>query len=105
MAIITDGRTNSQIWNTDKLFLTGIQKQVHFLMSQGLRCMPCPNCGEPHNLPDAAGVANVDEFDFGNHGGDRIGPCRKCGRTLIYTLPIMGGWHWRLDPKEATSKT
>jgi hypothetical protein len=102
MPIMTDGRTNTQIMQTDQQFLGGIQKQVRFLMSQGLRRNACPNCGALHNLPEAAGVS-VDDYDFGqNAKEDRVGPCKGCGRTLIFTLPMIGGdWHWRLDPSEA----
>jgi hypothetical protein len=98
--IITDRLTNTQILETSNTLLTSIQKQLQFLMEQHLQQRPCPNCGANHNLPEAAGVIDIDRFDFGNHGGDRIGPCRQCGRTLIYTLPLTGGWHWRLDTEE-----
>lgn len=109
----TDGLTNSEIFDRYKRSrgiagsggLTSIQKQVGFLMAVHLNRKPCPNCGEPHNLPEAAGVTNIDAFDFGNGTSDRVGPCRKCGRTLIFTLPMLGGdWHWRLDPTEAHEK-
>lgn len=109
MTIITDGLTNSEIFasegrmRSDGRFLTAIQQQVSYVMRLEMARKPCPNCGELHNLPEAAGVA-VDDFDFGNHGDDRIGKCRKCQRTLIFTLPLFGGWHWRLDPDEALTK-
>lgn len=105
MTITTDGKTNSQIFDApNNLFLTSIQKQVRFVMKQHLQRKPCPNCGEEHNVPEAAGVA-VDEYDFSGSSPDRTGPCRKCKRTLIFTLPMMGGWHWRLDPTEAQPKS
>jgi hypothetical protein len=106
--IKTDGKTNSEIFEeykrskgTTRPFLTAYQKQVGYLMSIELAPRPCPNCGEPHNVPEAAGLS-IDEFDFGNRTADRMGPCRKCARTLIFTLPMLGGdWHWRLDTAEA----
>ena len=101
--IKTDGLTNTQIIGTQKEYLTSIQKQIRFLMSQHLQHKPCPNCGELHNLPEVARL-EIDEFNFGSHDrGDRIGKCHKCNRTLIYTLPWpTGDWYWRLDPDEAT---
>ena len=98
--ITTNGLTNTQILETgDKRLLTSIQKQVRFIMEEYLQRKRCPNCGELHSVPEASGKT-VDDFNFSNSGGDRAGPCRKCGRTLIFTLPIIGGWHWRLDPEE-----
>ena len=99
-AIITDRLTNTEIMNATDQMLTSIQRQVKFIMKQEMVRKGCPNCGEPHNMPEAADVT-VDDFDFGNHGDDRVGKCRKCHRTLIFTLPMFGDWHWRLDPKEA----
>ena len=104
MAVMTDGLTNSKILATsDRRLLTGLQKQVRFLMDVHLVRKPCPNCGEVHSVPEAAGVENIDDYDFGKRGdrGDRIGPCRACKRTLIYVQPIVGDWHWSLDPAEA----
>ena len=101
MPIITDRMTNSQILESSDDVLTLMQKQIKFLMKQGLQGKACPNCGELHNLTDPAGV-EVDDFDFSNPGGnDHIGKCRKCYRTLIFTLALSGTWPWRLDPAEA----
>src|SRR5436190_23966420 len=103
MQITTGGITNSQIVEAqDARFLTEYQKQVRYIMSQYLRRKPCPNCGEPHSVPEAAGKT-IDEYDFSSGSGDEKGPCRKCKRTLIFTLPLMGDWHWRLDHAEAVT--
>jgi hypothetical protein len=101
MPHLTDGLTNSQILAVSKQRLTTIQKQVRYIMEMELTRKPCPNCGTPHNLPDAAGVT-IDEFNFASKGSDRVGPCTKCKRTLIFTLPFVGDWHWRLDTSEAS---
>jgi hypothetical protein len=101
MSVKTDGMTNTQILNSNSgAFLTANQKQVRFVMSMELKQMPCPNCGEPHNLPQAAGL-EIDDFNFDTSANDRVGRCRKCRRTLIFVLMMIGGWHWRLDPNEA----
>jgi hypothetical protein len=101
MQHLTDGLTNSQILAVSKQRLTTIQKQVRYVMEMELTRKPCPNCGTPHNLPEAAGVT-IDEFNFASKGSDRVGPCTKCKRTLIFTLPFVGDWHWRLDTSEAS---
>lgn len=101
MLIKTDKLTNTEILQASPSLLTSMQKQVRFVMSQHLQQKPCPNCGELHNVPEAAGYM-FDEYDFSAHHSDRTGPCRRCGRTLIFVLPIMGGWRWQLDPKEAS---
>ena len=102
----TDGLTNTEILVDDarKHMLTSMQRQVRFVAMMETQRKACPNCGELHNLPEAAGLS-VDEFNFANHGSDRIGQCRRCQRTLIFTLPLIGGWHWRLDPNEVTRQT
>jgi ssDNA-binding Zn-finger/Zn-ribbon topoisomerase 1 len=97
--------TNSEVWNTmQPMHLTAIDKQRRFVMTQHLQRKPCPNCGELHNVPEAAGKS-IDDYDFEGSTNDRIGPCSKCGRTLIYTLPFQGVWHWRLDYEEAQPKS
>jgi hypothetical protein len=104
----TDGLSNSEIFKryTDKTrrnTLTQIQRQVGFVMAQHLRRQPCPNCGTPHSVPEAAGVA-VDEYDFAASTSDRVGPCHSCKRTLLYVLPLDGGWRWCLDYNEASKE-
>jgi hypothetical protein len=104
MPFLTDGATNTQIRNANRDGLTALQRQVRFVMQEELALKPCPNCGALHNLPMADGVHDIDEYDFANRHaehGDRHGPCRTCGRTLIFVLPLMGDWHWALDPSEA----
>lgn len=96
----TNGLTNTEIAAAPKHMLGAIQKQVRFLMERGMVRKACPSCGEPHNLPEARRVS-VDEYDFGSGTQDRHGPCRGCGRMLVYTLPWpTGDWHWRLDTNE-----
>jgi len=99
----TDGLTNTEILEADKAHLTSMQRQVQYVAKLETQRKGCPNCGTLSNLPEAAGV-RVDDFNFANHGSDRIGACRGCQRTLIFTLPLIGDWHWRLDPAEATMK-
>lgn len=109
----TGGLTNSQIFEQYQRggsaglasTLNNIQRQIGFVMAQDLERKACPNCGEAHNVLEASGVTDVDAYDFAAGHGDRKGPCRACGRTLIFTLPMMGGWHWRLDPAEARSES
>jgi hypothetical protein len=91
---------NSELFAAPKHLLGGLDKQRQYVMKIEMARKACPNCGELHNVPEAAGVA-FDDYDFSAADSDRKGPCRKCKRTLIFTVPLMGDWFWRLDPNEA----
>jgi predicted RNA-binding Zn-ribbon protein involved in translation (DUF1610 family) len=90
--------------NTELLFrsypdtlLTAIQVQMRFILRQAAIAKPCPNCGRMVNQFDAAGLS-VDEFDTRKAHSEYRYECPACKRELAFTLPLSGGWVWRLVP-------
>jgi hypothetical protein len=64
----------------------------------------CPSCTQMQDYFEASGVAFDDYDGSANRDGKCINP--KCGRTLLYTVPLFavhgrGGWCWKLEPINA----
>ena len=79
--------------------LDGIERQRHFILMTENTPRPCPNCAAPlkgwqHRF------ANVDDYDLTGATQDK-GECPRCHRGIVFTLPLIGDWHWTLVPDAA----
>jgi hypothetical protein len=84
--------------NIPKDLLTVIEQQERFILRQGAMAKPCPNCAQPVNQFDAAGI-DVNEFDVASKvHSDYQYHCPRCKRELLFILPLIGGWVWMLRP-------
>lgn len=78
--------------------LTTIEQQERFILRQASIPKPCPNCNALVNQFAAAGL-QVNEFSTGSTHEEYKYQCPKCKRALLFTLPLVGGWIWRLVPE------
>lgn len=91
--------TNTELLahNYPDSLLTTIEQQERFILRQAILKKPCPNCGTLVNQFEAAGLA-VDEFNTHETHAEYRYECPACKRALLFTIPLTGGWVWRLVP-------
>jgi hypothetical protein len=106
--MIESKMTNREVLSTtnDRL-LNSLDRQRRFILREYVQPRPCPNCATPLNYFEAKGI-DIDDLQFSNpehdHNHDK-GHCPICQRGLIFTLPLMGGWRWRLVPIDIKPST
>jgi hypothetical protein len=104
--MIESKMTNREVLSTtnDRL-LNSLDRQRRFILREYVQPRPCPNCATPLNYFEAKGIG-IDDLDFSNPEQDHDkASCPACKRGLIWTLPFMGSWHWRLVPIDIKPST
>jgi hypothetical protein len=93
--------TNTELLNmsdAEAKLLTAIERQRRFIMRIQAMRQPCPNCGHPQDVFEAAGIP-MDDYDFGvtNHSFR----CVSCKRQMEHCVPFISHgspWYWTLVP-------
>lgn len=86
---------------TDPALMGAIDKQRRYLLLMYSNKKPCPNCAHASTFFEAAGI-DIDALDL-TQKNDPPFACPNCKRALVYTVPLLGGWTWRLVPDRVRS--
>jgi len=86
--------------------MTGIEKQRLYILRILSSLRDCPNCAHRLNYFDAMfRGGDVDAMDLTKtQATDHVGTCPSCKRGLLYTLPFIGDWYFRLVPAETDDR-
>lgn len=86
--------TNEEILKTPDALLGALDKQRKAVLNLALLRRPCPSCGAPANIIEAAGIA-LNDYAFGHESPSCR--CARCEAELEQVVPLFGGqgWFWK----------
>jgi hypothetical protein len=94
----TDVMTNLELLKTPRAPLGALDRQRQFLLHVALVARPCPDCGRPLNLFQAAGL-EIDPYD--QDGPDPPLCCPECQAEPEQVVPLFPRgplWFWGVKP-------